>query len=140
MIKQLKEFLSECPYLHELGYIGIEYLDEDAISYSIVPVNTQQTIKKYVNGDTLKQYVFAFCSREIYGKIEDITLDNAIFYENFAAWIEDRSKSRNLPLLEAGKTALRIDVMSPGYVIQTDLDRGQYRIQLRLVYLEEKGE
>ena len=92
-----------------------------------------QTIK-------LKQYGIAFCSRESYGKREDITLDNAIFYENFAAWIEDRSKSRNLPLLEAGKTALRIDVMSPGYVIQTDLDRGQYRIQLRLVYLEEKGE
>ena len=136
MIKEIKDYISKCPYLNELAYIGIEYLDEDAVSYSIVPVNSAQTLKRYVNGDKLKQYGFVFSSREVFGKVEDLTLDNAIFYENFAKWIEENEEKVEL---EEGKEAIRLEVLSPGYVFQTDLDRGQYRIQLRLLYME-KGE
>ena len=43
----------------------------------------------------------------------------------------------NLPILD-NKEALSIELTSNGYAFQTDIDKAQYQIQMKLIYMEGK--
>ena len=43
-----------------------------------------------------------------------------------------------LPLIDNRRKAEKLEVTSNGYAFQTDVDKAQYQIQLRLIYIEER--
>lgn len=138
IMESIRDFISKCPYLDDFAQINVDYLHKDAISYSIQTEPSNPIIKKYINGDALRQLVFTFSSRESYGPNEILNIENSGFYEDFSSWIESESNIGNLPTLDNGKLSRKIEVLTPGYVFQTDIDRGQYQIQLRLIYYQVK--
>lgn len=140
IIESIRKFIKKCPFLEEFNgavRIGVDYLDSEATTYSIEKVPCNPIIKKYVDGSSKRQEQFIFASRESYG--EDIfnNLENINFYEKFAEWIEQNNDEGNLPILD-NKEALSIELTSNGYAFQTDIDKSQYQIQMKLIYMEGK--
>ena len=140
LIKALRDYISQCPYLYEFNKgINIDYLDNDSTTYSIEEVPCEPIIKRYINGDTKRQYDFIFASRESYGADVFQNIENSGFYEDFSSWIEEESSKGNLPSLEGNRESLEIRVSTTGYAFQTDDNSARYQIQLKLIYFQKGG-
>lgn len=138
IIKALRDYISQCPYLYEFNKgINIDYLDNDSTTYSIEEVPCEPIIKRYINGDTKRQYDFIFASRESYGADVFQNIENSGFYEDFSSWIEEESSKGNLPSLEGNRESLEIKVSTTGYAFQTDDNSARYQIQLKLIYFQK---
>ena len=68
--------------------VNINYLEENTDTYSIEEVPVEPVVKKYINGDSIRQYAFIFTSREPYGADVLTNIDNSGFYEKLADEIE----------------------------------------------------
>lgn len=137
IINKIRNYFIGCPLIDELARINVDYLGVDEAQYTIDAVPTSTTIKQYVDGGKLKQYVFVFASREYYGADTLQNLENSGFYEKFSDWIEEQNEIGNLPLLEDGKKATGIEVLTSGYLFDSTEDKARYQIQLRLTYYED---
>ncbi|HGT1415279.1 TPA: chloramphenicol resistance protein [Clostridioides difficile] len=140
LVESVREFIKKCPYLDEFAKsINVEFLGEEFTSYTLETVPSEAVIKRFINGDSIKQFIFIFASRECYGSDVMQNIENSQFYEQFADWIYRENLSGNLPTLSGNKEAMSLEVSTPGYLVQTSIDTAQYQIQLKLKYFE-KGE
>lgn len=134
LIDYIRELLRTCPLLID-GRINVDFLDAESGSYSVNTTPAEPIVKRFVNGSTVRQYVFTFTSAELYGEEIRQNLDNAGFWEDFTAWIE----TVELPqTLDANQEAQQIEVLSSGYAYLTDADSARYQIECRLLY-KQKG-
>lgn len=122
------------------GRLAVDFLPKQARTYSVDSVPCKEEVKQYLDGSSLRQFLFTLSSREFKG--EDITqnVDNLAFYEGFSSWVLQQNRARRLPALGEGRTARKIEVATSGYPFQVD-EHGtaRYQIQLRLEYFQ-KGE
>lgn len=137
IIAALYEWFNDCPLLDSDSPLKVDYLSEEAKQYCIETVPTSTVIKKYTDGSAKCQYLFNFASREYYGDDKSITLNNAQFYEELEAWINEQSREDKLPALAGNLTPQAVEVNSSGYVFDTKTDSARYQIQCRLKYVKE---
>lgn len=140
IIKALRDYIRTCPHLDTFNNairVNVNYLEPEADTYSIEEVPIEPIVKKYVNGDGIRQYAFIFTSREPYGIDVLQNIDNSGFYEKFADWIENQNDNERLPLLDNGLEPLEIKVTSTGYAFAVTEDTAQFQIQLRLKYFKK---
>jgi hypothetical protein len=143
IIEAIRDFIKMCPYLQEfegipgLVKVNVDYLEESSTVYSIEEVPVNPIIKKYVNGDSIRQFQFLFASREPYGADVLQNISNSGFYEDFANWIENKNDIESFPILADRCESLEIKVLSPGYAFQVDVDKARYQIELRLKYYKK---
>jgi hypothetical protein len=139
IIKALRNYIRTCPHLDTFNNaikVNVNYLEADTDTYSIEEVPISPIVKKYTNGDSIRQYAFIFTSREPYGADVFQNIDNSGFYEKFADWIENNNDKEIFPLLDNGLEPLAIEVTSTGYAFAVTEDTAQFQIQLRLKYLK----
>lgn len=140
IIKALREYIRTCPHLDSFNNavkVNVNYLEPQADTYSIEEVPIEPIVKRYVNGDSIRQYAFIFTSREPYGIDVLQNIDNSGFYEKFADWIENQNNNEIFPLLGNGLEPLKIEVTSTGYAFAVTEDTAQYQINLRLKYFKK---
>lgn len=139
IIKALRDYIRTCPYLDTFNNaikVNVNYLEPNVDTYSIEEVPIEPIVKKYINGDSIRQYAFIFTSREPYGVDVLQNIDNSGFYEKFADWIESQNNNKIFPLLDNGLEPLEIKVTSTGYAFAVTEDTAQFQIQLRLKYFK----
>ena len=129
IIENIRSFILECPFLQDYR-VNVDYLGEN-MEYSIDPLPCDPIIQKYVDGGAKKQFQFAFTSRERYDQDTRINIDNSGFYQEFDEWLEEKS------LLEKGKSPVKIETLNSGYLYDVDGDNARYRIECRLIYIQE---
>lgn len=117
--------------------VNVNYLEPNADTYSIEEVPVEPIVKKYINGDSIRQYAFIFTSREPYGADVLTNIDNSGFYEKLADEIERNNNNEIFPLLYEGLESLEIKVTSTGYAFAVTEDTAQYQINLRLKYFKK---
>lgn len=117
--------------------VNVNYLEPNADTYSIEEVPVEPIVKKYINGDSIRQYAFIFTSREPYGADVLTNIDNSGFYEKLADEIEKNNYNEIFPLLYEGLESLEIKVTSTGYAFAVTEDTAQYQINLRLKYFKK---
>lgn len=140
IISSLRDYIRACPHLDTFNNairVNVNYLEPDTDTYSIEEVPVEPIVKKYVNGDSIRQYAFIFTSREPYGVDVLQNIDNSGFYEKFADWIENQNDNEIFPLLDNELEALEIKVTSTGYAFAVTEDTAQFQIQLRLKYFKK---
>lgn len=138
IIDSVRNFIKECPHIADFHKgINIDYLNEDATSYSIISVPSDPILKKYINGDTERQLLFVFASREYYSNEVFQNLENIGFYEKFSEWMEHQSSIGILPVLDEGKFAKKLEAITTGYAFDAEMDKCQYQIQCRLLYCQK---
>ena len=120
------------------GRLDVDFLDEDADTYSIDTIPCEEILKRYKDGGTLKQFQFAVASRRIYEQNIKINLSNLQFFEDLTAWVESKARARQLPAMDNGRTAQKIVVTSTAYpFIVSEDGKARYQIQMRLEYYQK---
>ncbi|GAA0774586.1 hypothetical protein GCM10008908_24690 [Clostridium subterminale] len=141
IIESLRNYIRQCPYLDTFNSaikVNVNYLEPSPDTYSIEEIPIEPILKKYVNGDSIRQYAFIFTSREPYGVDVLQNIDNSGFYEKFADWVENNNDNEIFPTLDAGLEPLEIKVTSTGYAFAVTESTAQFQIQLRLKYYKKK--
>lgn len=136
IIKSLWDYFLACPLTGDRK-LNVDYLPEKGIEYSIDTTPATDVVKKYTDGSSIRQYLFVFRSVNEYGNDELQNLANSGFYEQLADWLEQQNRTGNFPILPAGKTPIKIEAQSTGYLFTTGPTSGRYQIQCRLQYLQE---
>lgn len=138
IIEAVRQYLSTCPLL-EGGKLNVDFLPDKASSYSVDVVPATQTVKQYMDGSSRRQFLFVLATRAFYGGQIRQQIDNLCFFEEFEQWLDAQDRARNFPDLGAGRTGLKLEVTTSGYVFANDSSTAQYRVQCRLTYFQ-KGE
>lgn len=136
IIKGLEQYFAKCPLLKE-GCLRVDYLGEKPIEYVIEILPTDPILKRYADGSSVRQYLFAFGSREFYSQERLQNIENSAFYERLADWVERKSWSGELPEMPEGMEAQGLYVVSSGYLFDGTKSNARYQIQLRLEYYKE---
>lgn len=133
-IEKIRDYFCKCPYLKD-GQFNIDYLGNEAIQYAIVSqINSSPVVKRYTDGEQLKQFLFSFMSVEQYSQDMLDQISASGFYEQLEAWIEEQNKIGNLPGIPK---ATGIEVLAPGYLFDVyGTGMAKYEIQCRVTYLE----
>lgn len=136
LMDSVRTFLCGCPYLKD-GVFNVDYLGSNPTEYSIDSLPVDPIIKKYVDGSSVRQFVFAFSSVENYGADVDNNLANSGFYENFSSWVDEKNSNKEFPTLEDGKTPIEIQAQGAGYLTENTENAAIYQVQCRLVYMQK---
>lgn len=134
LIDYIRSLLRTCPLL-ENERINVDFLDAQNGSYSVNTSPAAPIVKRFIDGSSIRQYVFTFSSAELYGEEIRQNLENAGFWEDFMEWIESVTLPQSL---ETGQEPQKIEVLSSGYAFMTDADSARYQIECRLLY-KQKG-
>lgn len=136
IIDALEKYFIGCELLKD-GALRVDYLGEKPVEYTIEVLPCDPVVKRYLGGSTVRQYLFAFGSREFYSQERLQNIQNSAFYELLADWVETRSMSGILPELPDGIEAQQLEVVSSGYLFDGSMTNARYQIQLRLLYFKE---
>lgn len=136
IIDALEKYFIGCELLKD-GALRVDYLGEKPVEYTIEVMPCDPVVKRYLGGSTVRQYLFAFGSREFYSQERLQNIQNSAFYELLADWVETRSMSGVLPELPDGMEAQQLEVVSSGYLFDGSMTNARYQIQLRLLYFKE---
>lgn len=138
VMEAVREIVKKCPHLDKYyKSLGVDRLGKDSTSYSIESVPAQQILKRDIAGNTTRQCLFNFASREIYTEEVRQNLDNIGFFELFSDWLEEITREKAFPELNSGKAIKKIEAITCGYVFDTELDKAKYQIQCRVIYTQE---
>lgn len=136
IIQAVRDYIAACPLLKDGRILGVDRIGADAIEYSIDVLPCEPIVKKYTDGSKVKQFQFAFSSREAYGKDVIQGIQNSAFYEDFADWITRNDDAGNYPDLGEFRSVRSIELTSGGYALDVTETTARYQMQLRLTYLE----
>ena len=120
------------------GRLSVDFLPEEAKSYSVDTVPTTEIVKRYLDGSSIRQFLFCVSSREFYSDNIAQNVDNQAFYEGLAAWLERKSKLWQFPNIGTGRTVRSIEISSTAYPFVVD-EHGtaRYQLQLKLTYFQK---
>lgn len=95
LIDYIRDYILTCDFLRKwkvnVDHLGVE------MSYSINPLPCDPIVKKYVDGGTVKQFQFAFTSKESYDSDARTCIENSGFYQKFEEWMEENDRRGELP-------------------------------------------
>lgn len=136
IIQGIADYLLTCPLLKD-GVFRCDALGTGAVEYAVETGIFTPVLRRFVNGDSERQYQFNFTSREFYSMDRLQNIENTEFYENFAAWIEENNRNGIFPDMPSGCYPQEINILSPGYLFDASMQNARYQIQLQLVYYKE---
>lgn len=135
MIEKIRDyFKTNVTLAEEFDNILVDFLGEDATSYSIEPIPVEPKLKPYSDGGSLNQYVFQFGSREFYDNSVAQNINNLGFYERFQEEIETNNKNGVLPDIKGIQS---IECLTPGTIQDVQNGTAKYVIQMRITYEKE---
>lgn len=139
IIENIRDYIMKCPFLDELASVNVDFLPDDATTYSIEQTPSEPIIKRYLDGTTDRQLTSVFACRLFYSDERINNINNSGFFEKFQEWLFDNSDNGILPEMEDGLIPEKIEAISSGYLydISGDLSNARYQIQCRLLYEKE---
>ena len=121
------------------GRLSVDFLPEDAKSYSVDTIPTTEIVTRYLDGSSIRQFLFCISSREFYGDNITQNVDNQAFYEGLSAWLERKGRLRQFPNIGADRTVRSVEISSTAYpFIVDEHGTARYQLQLRLTYYQRR--
>lgn len=135
MIGKIRDYFKDHVQLaSEFVNILVDFLEDEAITYTIEPVPIEPIIRQYTDGSSLRQYVFQFGSREYYDNSVAQNIENLDFYERFRKEIENNNREGILPDIDGIQS---IECLTEGTIQDVQNGVAKYVIQMRITYLVE---
>lgn len=138
IVESLSEYFLACPLLKD-GYFHVDFLGPDPVEYTLEVLTCDPIVKRYVNGDALRRYLFAFGSREYYSADRVQNTENIAFYEALSDWVEEQNRLENFPELPGELAPEELRAVSSGYLFDETMESARYQIQIELIYYKEAG-
>ena len=129
----LKTFLET--YTPLSGGVYVEFVGEQPTEYSVVMLPELEKIEEWIVSGGIYGRHFLLNMRAATNEDADRLINNG-FYEDFAEWLRTQSDAGTLPSLPTGYTALSIEALSNGFLMESSevLSTAVYSINCRLVY------
>lgn len=135
MIEKIRDyFKNKVTLAEEFDNILVDFLGENATTYSIEPIPVEPVLRGYADGGSLNQFVFQFGSREFYDDSVAQNISNLDFYEKFQAEIEANNKNGVLPDIKGIQT---IECLNNGTIQDVQTNTAKYVIEMRITYEKE---
>lgn len=135
MIQEIRKyFINHVTLAEEFENILIDFLEDEAVTYSLEPIPVEPVLKPYADGGSLNQYVFQFGSREFYDNSVAQNINNLGFYEKFQEEIETNNKNGVLPAITGIQS---IECLNNGTIQDVQSGTAKYVIQMRITYEKE---
>lgn len=136
VMQAVRDWLKTYPELN--GRLDVDFLDNEAETYSIDTIPCETILKRYHDGSSRRQFQFAVSSRRFYDQNIPQNLANLDFFENLADWIEGKARARQLPELGESRTAQKIVITSSAYpFLVTEDGKARYQMQMRIEYYQQ---
>ena len=129
----LRAYVKTCPLLTG-ARVGIDYLAPEAGAFSLEAAAAPPVVKRYIDGGSLRQFVFVLAARVPFGDHLRQQLTNREFCEAFADWLEEESRSGSLPDLGPERVPRRLEVLSSGAVAKPGVSDARVELRCRLLY------
>ena len=137
IIDAVREFLLTCPQLFGKK-MNINCLGTKIGSLTIDNVSADASIKKYCDGEELKQAVFVLGVRDRYDENLGANTDVSRLLESVEKWIFKQNLVGNLPKLSENKIKVcGIEVTKSGHLYDTSIANGRWQIEFRVLYLQK---
>ena len=134
IIDSIREYMLSCPKLSGKK-ININCLGVTLRSFSIDNVAAESVIKKYCDGEVLKQAVFTLAVRDRYDESLGENLYVMNLLEEVENWIYNQNIMKNLPVLGSKDMVTRsIEVTKSGHLHDTSMSSGRWQMEFRIVY------
>lgn len=130
IINAIREYFEEQNILKNKK-VNIDFIKNNTNEYIIEPVPIEPIYKQYVDGKTIRQYVFQFSSLNYLTSEVINNLLNSEFYENFSKIIEENNKKGILPKIEGIQS---IECLNIGTIENEEQNKAKYSIQMRILY------
>ena len=117
------------------GGVYVEFVGEQPTEYSVVMLPELEKIEEWIVSGGIYGRHFLLNMRAATNEDADRLINNG-FYEDFAEWLRTQSDAGTLPDLPTGYTALSIEALSNGFLMESSevLSTAVYSINCRLVY------
>lgn len=137
ILETMRSWLSECPYLDEFSGGHIDWTDNTAMEYGIMPtgsviIRTEEDVLG--NKTVYKQYNLALYARG--WTVDDVVrLENSTFLEDFSDWVEEQQMAGKTPKFGDNPEEEEITAQN-GMLYQMDPNgqTGLYQIQISVTY------
>ncbi|WP_276862554.1 hypothetical protein [Anaerococcus tetradius] len=136
IIESIREYFLDCDLLDSEARLNVDFLGDQPIEYGIYTEPITPLIKKYVDGDEMKQFGFIFTTRHYMDGDTVTQLENSAFFDKLVNWIEERNYKKIFPKLDGDRHPLKLEIVTNGYMSSSETGSGQYQIQMRLIYME----
>lgn len=136
IIESVRDYFLQCPYLEDEARLNVDFLGDEPIEYGIYTEPSTQVIKKYVDGDELKQLTFVFTTRTAMSGDLTTQLENSAFFDRLIEWVYKQNKAKNYPQIEGNRYPIKLEILNNGYMSSLDADSAVYQIQMSLKYME----
>lgn len=137
IVEQVRKFLLTYPPLRE-GKLHVDFLPEEAKNFSIEAIPAQEIVRCYLDGSSIRQFIFVLASREFYSDKINEQLDNLEFYMDFSEWLREQTMMGNFPDLGEGRKCLEMTTTTSGYAMTTQENTARYQIQCRMEFFQKK--
>ena len=135
MVEKLKKyFLEHVQLASEFKNILVDFLGEEATTYTIEPIPEETIVTPYTDGGSLRQFVFQFGSREFYDDGVAQNIDNLGFYEKFKDEIEYNNRNDILPEIDGIQS---IECTTGGVLDGAESGTAKYIIQMKITYYQD---
>ena len=132
IIASIREYLAACPSLSGKK-ININYLSPEIDSFAIDSVAREPVVKRYVSGETVRQYCFLLAGRIAYDGNLAENASVSGFFEELEAWLEAQNSAGNFPAISGG-VPLALEIVKSGAIKDTARTSARVEIELRLLY------
>ena len=129
-IQLIKEFIETCPLLKN-GKVNVDYIKDEAGSYSIDETPATTILTQFADGGTRNQIVFDFSIQASFSALENIK--NSKFCDDFTEWIKEQDNNGNVPKIDG---ICWIKCLGRGTILQTTDSTAIYVIPMQVVYEE----
>lgn len=133
VIEHLQQYFMDFPRLQG-ERLDIDCLRSSPGSYSIDSEPNESVSQRYLDGSTVRRFLFTISGRMYYGADLANQADNLAFFEELEAWLSKKELFLDLPDLGEKRTARSLEVLSSAYPFIVDENEGlaRYQIQMRL--------
>lgn len=133
IVQGIKEYLET--YSPLSGGVYVEFVGEQPTEYAVAMLPELEKIQEYIVHGGIYGRHFLLNMRA--ATVEDADrLQSSGFFEDFQEWLMSQTEAGVLPTLPTGYTALSIEALSNGYLMESSevLSTAVYSINCRLVY------
>ena len=132
IIASVKDYLAACPSLSGKK-ININYLSPEIDSFAIDSVAKDPVVRRYVSGETVRQYCFLLAGRIAYDGDLSENASVSGFFEELEAWLEAQNREGNFPAITDG-VPIALEIVKSGAIKDTARTSARVEIELRLLY------
>lgn len=94
--KALMEWLEGMPFLTDRLYF--DFLGGHHGSCAVSPLSENAVVKRYINGDKIRQYTFALqVMLQVSDATDDVNTENMFALRKWQEWIEEQEAQKNYP-------------------------------------------